>query len=94
MSQETMKAGLAYRTKSVWMFRSKCSIGNFVTMLKLIRYSMIRCPVMSTENIVENTPMASVTPNPLTGPVPSQIMIAQMQSCVTCASTMVKNALS
>ena len=55
---------------------------------------MTRCPVMSTENIVENTPMASVMPKPLIGPLPQKIMTAQMASCVTCASMIVTNALS
>jgi len=41
---------------------------------------MMRWAVINTEKRVERTPMSRVTPKPLMGPVPSQIMMPQMMS--------------
>ena len=89
-----MKAGLPYLTKSTWIDLRRWRIVIFFTVPESTRSSMTRWAVISTENMVERTPIASVTPKPRIGPVPSQIMMAQMISWTMCASMIVMSAFA
>jgi len=66
----------------------------FFTVPESIKSSITMWAVIRTENMVERTPIARVTPKPLIAPVPSQIMMAQMINCTTWASMIVVSALS
>ena len=57
-----------------------------------ISISSTMCAVIRTENSVASTPMSSVTPKPLIGPVPRPIMMPQMINWTACASMMVQRA--
>ncbi len=70
MVQEAMKAGLAHFIKSHCGFLMMCSMPMLLSQPRPSRKSKIKRVMTRLVNKLKATPMVSVTPNPLTGPVP------------------------
>ena len=94
MVQDKAKAGLASFMKSRLVARIMCSIGNCLSRLRTSRKSKIKRVTTSAVNKLAATPIVSVTPNPLMGPLPMKINIMDEMRVVTWESKMVPKARS
>src|SRR5260370_38328341 len=82
-SQETVKAGLASRMKSSFVARMRWNIGSDLSQLRASRKSKMSRVTTSAVNKLAATPMVSVTPKPLTEPVPMFHKMMEEMSLVT-----------
>src|SRR5256885_17072573 len=92
MVQERINAGTASFMKSSLVARIMCIMGSDLTQFFANNKSKIRRVTTNAVNKLAATPMVSVTPKPLTEPVPIQIRMVEEIKVVTCESKIVLKA--